>query len=163
MTTNWTLWIFSHLPEGLGTKAQKWEAETEEDVSEARSTEEKESLGPRSSQLHFRGKRVVSTATEAWGSQEQTREAGKLMEHVRAMRSVQPKQCVCACACVCTRRCSPTSRCVHTRGHQAVLADGTRTVMGAAELRPSLKGLPQRAVWKKLLRRLVGKKPSDTD
>ena len=73
--------------------------------------------------------------------------------------------CVCAhaCACVCTRRCSPTSRCVHTRGHQAVLADGTRTVMGAAELRPSLKGLPQRAVWKKLLRRLVGKKPSDTD
>ena len=161
----------------MGTKAQKWEAETEEDVSEARSTEEKESLGPRSSQLHFRGKRVVSTATEAWGSQEQTREAGKLMEHVRAMRSVQPKQCVCvrvcararvcvcahACACVCTRRCSPTSRCVHTRGHQAVLADGTRTVMGAAELRPSLKGLPQRAVWKKLLRRLVGKKPSDTD
>ena len=95
----------------MGTKAQKWEAETEEDVSEARSTEEKESLGPRSSQLHFRGKRVVSTATEAWGSQEQTREAGKLMEHVRAMRSVQPKQCVCVCVCVRVHACA----CVHTR------------------------------------------------
>ena len=87
-------------------KAQKWEAETEEDVSEARSTEEKESLGPCSSQLHFRGKRVVSVGTEAWGSQEQTREAGKLMESVRAMRSTQPKQCVCACVCVCARVCA---------------------------------------------------------
>ena len=62
-------------------------------------------MGPRSSQLHFRGKRVVSTGTEAWGSQEQTREAGKLMESVRAMRSTQPKQCVCACVCVCVCVC----------------------------------------------------------
>ena len=36
-------------------KAQKWEAETEEDISEACSTEEKESLVLCSSQLHFRG------------------------------------------------------------------------------------------------------------
>ena len=33
------------------------------------------------------------------------------MEHVRAMRSVQPKQCVCVCVCVRVHACA----CVHTR------------------------------------------------
>ena len=87
-------------------KAQKWEAETEEDISEACSTEEKESLVLCSSQLHFRGH--MSGFNRYRGLEITEADIGGMKAHgVCESREANAAKavcvCVCVCACVCVR------------------------------------------------------------
>ena len=80
-------------------KAQKWEAETEEDISEACSTEEKESLVLCSSQLHFRGQ--MSGFNRYRGLEITEADIGGMKVHgVCESREANAAKAVCVRVCV---------------------------------------------------------------
>lgn len=93
-------------------KAQKWEAETEEDISEACSTEEKESLVLCSSQLHFRGQ--MSGFNRYRGLEITEADIGGMKVHgVCESREANAAKAVCVCVCMYTWVFTHIQTCTH--------------------------------------------------